>query len=127
MFGMWFFGMKPRSRGAGTQGRSRFWQATAGKNPVMKARFDGTVLADSDTTAVVEGNHYFPPAAVHWEHLRPSETTSRCPWKGKADWFHLRTDDAALDDGAWTYRRPWLFARRIRNHVAFGPDVEVIP
>ncbi len=99
---------------------------TIGQNRCVKAQLDGTVLADSDSTVVVEGNHYFPPATVRWEHLQPSETTSRCPWKGKASWFHVRAGTTGVDDGAWTYRRPWLFARRIRDHVAFGPDVAVV-
>lgn len=92
----------------------------------MRALLHGVTLADSDTTVVVEGNHYFPPASVRWEHLQPSETTTRCPWKGKATWFHARTADNDVDDAAWTYRRPWLLARRIRNHVAFGDAVEVV-
>lgn len=91
----------------------------------MKAGVDGTVLAESAETVVVEGNHYFPPEAIRWEYLAASPTTSRCIWKGKASYFHVLVDGRQLPDAAWTYHRPWLPARRLKDHVAFWRGVEV--
>ena len=55
----------------------------------MKAIWNGAVLAESDETVVVENNHYFPPSSLRQEHLKPSDTTSHCPWKGEASYHHV--------------------------------------
>ena len=89
------------------------------------ARFRGAVIAESDGTRVVEGNHYFPATAVDWDALLVSPSRSYCYWKGKASYFHVTNGDDVAMDSAWTYERPWPLARRIRDHVAFWGDVEV--
>jgi uncharacterized protein (DUF427 family) len=74
------------------------------------AIWNDTVLAESDDTVVVEGNHYFPRAALRDEHFVPSETTSWCPWKGTASYFSVRVNGDENPDAAWYYpsrrRRP---------------------
>ncbi len=93
----------------------------------MQAVFQDTVIAESDATVVVEGNHYFPEESLRREHFRPSSTTSICPWKGKAAYWTVAVDGVVNADAAWTYPKPWLLARRIKGHVAFWNGVDVRP
>lgn len=89
------------------------------------ATWNGTVIAESDRTKVVGGNHYFPLEDVRVDLLVESDTTTRCPWKGKANYYSLAVDGASNPNAAWTYRKPTFLARRIADHVAFWHDVEV--
>ncbi|CAN7755910.1 DUF427 domain-containing protein [Rhizobium sp. LjRoot258] len=89
------------------------------------ATWNGTVIADSDKTVVVEGNHYFPPESVNKEYLRLSATTSRCPWKGLANYYSLIVDGKANEDAAWYYADPSDAAAAIRGYVAFWKGVDV--
>ena len=91
----------------------------------MKARFNGVTIAHSDDTIVVEGNHYFPPDSVRWAHLSPSRSRSVCPWKGVSILYDVDTPLGAARCAAWSYRRPFPWIRKIRNHVAFRGAVEV--
>ncbi len=90
-----------------------------------QAVWNGTVVADSDATVVVEGNHYFPPGSVRWELVLDSPTTSRCFWKGQARYLTLTVDDDVNVDAAWYYPKPWPLARKIANHVAFSRGVQI--
>jgi uncharacterized protein (DUF427 family) len=92
-----------------------------------KAVWNGTVLAESDKTHVVEGNHYFPPASLKREHFKPSATESVCPWKGTASYYTVVVDGAENRDAAWYYPEPKDAAKEIRDHVAFWRGVEVLP
>ena len=89
------------------------------------ARWNGTVIAESDETVVVEGNHYFPIDSVQQQHLTPSDTTSHCPWKGEASYYTLRVDGTENTDAAWYYPEPKDAAAEIRDHVAFWKGVDV--
>lgn len=93
----------------------------------MKATWNGHVIAQSDATVVVEGNHYFPLDAVDAAVLRPSETTTSCPWKGLASYFTLEVGGHTNRDAAWIYREPKGGAAQIKDHVAFWRGVEVTP
>jgi len=90
-----------------------------------KAIWKGKVIADSETTQVVEGNHYFPPDAVNAELLKPSDTTSVCPWKGTASYYHVDVDGSVNSDAAWYYPDPKEAAAHIKDHVAFWKGVEI--
>jgi uncharacterized protein (DUF427 family) len=92
-----------------------------------QAILNDVVLADSPTTVIVEGNHYFPADSVSWDHFESSRSKTVCPWKGVASYHHARAADAVIDDVAWTYQRPSPLARRIRGHVAFDPRVRIEP
>ncbi|QUR66270.1 DUF427 domain-containing protein [Mycobacterium spongiae] len=95
---------------------------------MIRAVWNGTVLAETPRTVRVEGNHYFPPESVHREHLNDSKTTSICLWKGVAHYYGIAVDGCgalANPDAAWFYPRPSPLARRIKNHVAFGNGVVV--
>ena len=93
----------------------------------MRAVWNGTTLADSDETIVVEGNHYFPPESVDRRYLKSSWMRSLCPWKGIASYYTIEVDGELNRDAAWTYRHPFPWIRKIRNHVAFWSGVEVGP
>ena len=91
----------------------------------MKAIWNGTTVAESDDTVVVEGNHYFPAAAVDRELLRESETHTVCPWKGTASYYTLAVNGEENADAAWYYPDPKPEAAKIKDHVAFWRGVTV--
>lgn len=91
----------------------------------MQAIWNGTVLAESDDTVVVEGNHYFPREALREAHFEPSDHRTTCPWKGEAHYFHVVVDGERNENAAWTYPEPKAAASEIKDHVAFWRGVEV--
>lgn len=92
---------------------------------MAKAVWNGKVIAESETYETVEGNVYFPESAVNREYLRPSSTTSTCPWKGQARYYSLMVDGQENQDAAWYYPNPKPAARNVKNHIAFWRGVEV--
>ncbi|PUA16493.1 DUF427 domain-containing protein [Glaciimonas sp. PCH181] len=93
----------------------------------MKAIWNDTVIAESDDTVVVEGNHYFPLAAINPAILKPSETTSVCPWKGTANYYTLDVNGKSNPDAVWYYAEPKDAAKEIRGRVAFWKGVKITP
>jgi len=91
----------------------------------MKATWQDTILAESDKTIVIEGNHYFPPNSIKREYFSPSETHTTCHWKGIASYFNLRVGDQSNADAAWYYPEPKEAAKLIKDYVAFSRDVKV--
>jgi uncharacterized protein (DUF427 family) len=91
----------------------------------MRATWRDAVLAESDETIVVEGNHYFPEDAVRREHFRASETHTTCPWKGEASYYDIVVGAEINRDAAWYYPHPKDAAREIAGHVAFWKGVKV--
>ena len=89
------------------------------------ATWNGAVIAESDDTVVVEGNHYFPPSAVRSDYLADSDHTSVCPWKGTARYKTLVVDGAENPNAAWYYPQPKPEAEHIRDRFAFWRGVEV--
>lgn len=87
----------------------------------MKAIWNNTVIAESDDTVVVEGNHYFPRSALRTEYLRPSEHHSMCFWKGRASYFDVVVDDRVNENAASPA------ASKIRDRVAFRHGVQMVP
>lgn len=92
---------------------------------MVKAVWNGAVLAQSDDTVVIEGNHYFPAEAIRPEFLRPSQTTSICPWKGTANYHSIVVDDAENPDAAWYYTEPKAAAAEIEGRIAFWKGVQI--
>jgi len=92
---------------------------------MIEARWNGALIASSDDTVVVEGNHYFPAEAIDAALLRPSDTTSVCPWKGTARYHTLSVDGAENRDAAWYYPDPKPEAESIRGRIAFWKGVKV--
>jgi uncharacterized protein (DUF427 family) len=95
------------------------------RSSVAKATWNGTVLAESDDTIVVEGNHYFPASAVKREYLRESDKRTTCPWKGEASYYSVEVDGQTNADAAWYYPEPKDAAAEIKDHVAFWRGVQV--
>lgn len=91
-----------------------------------RAVWNGQVIADSDDTVVVEGNHYFPPDAVDDRFLEDSSHTTTCAWKGEASYRHVTVDDEVNRNAAWTYPDPSEAASEIQDHIAFWNGVEVV-
>lgn len=91
----------------------------------MRALWNGQVIAESDDTVVVEGNHYFPPDSVHREFLRPSTTQTTCPWKGRASYYDVVADGKVNPAAAWYYPTPSPAAASITDHVAFWHGVRI--
>lgn len=88
-----------------------------------KAIWNDEVIAESDDTVVIEGNHYFPLASVREDVLVPSETHTVCPWKGRASYYSLRADGTTAPDAAWFYPDPKPHASAVRDRVAFRGGV----
>lgn len=92
---------------------------------MMQASWNGQVLAKSDHTQVVEGNHYFPADSLNREYFSDSSTTSFCGWKGDCNYYHLEVDGKSNPDAAWYYAEPYSRAEHIKGHVAFWKGVQV--
>lgn len=92
----------------------------------MKATWNGAVLAESDQTIVVEGNHYFPPGAIRREHFQDSATHTTSAWKGVASYYNVVVDGQVNKDAAWTYPTPKPAAKQIAGYVAFWRGVQVM-
>jgi uncharacterized protein (DUF427 family) len=93
----------------------------------MKAMWNGAVLAESDRTEVVEGNHYFPPDALHRPYFKDSSHHTECSWKGTASYYTLEVDGKVNENAAWYYPDPRPAARNITGYVAFWKGVQVVP
>jgi len=91
----------------------------------MRAVWNDTVLAESQDTVVVEGNHYFPPDSIHNEYFKPSETSTVCPWKGKASYYTLEVGGKQNPDAAWYYPDTKADANEIKGRIAFWKGVQV--
>jgi uncharacterized protein (DUF427 family) len=91
----------------------------------MRAVWHDTVLAESDGTVVVEGNHYFPADAIRNAHFQPSSTHTTCPWKGEASYYDVVVDGEVNKDAAWYYPEPKDAAAGIKGRVAFWKGVRV--
>ena len=90
-----------------------------------KATWNGELLAESDSTELVEGNHYFPADSIRRELFEESDTTTICPWKGQASYYHVTVNGEVNRDAAWYYPNPSDAASHIRDHVAFWRGVVV--
>jgi len=91
----------------------------------MKATWNDAVIAESNDTVVVEGNHYFPAESVNRAYLEPSDTHTTCPWKGEASYYSLTVNGQTNKDAAWYYPVPRVAAAEIKDRVAFWKGVKV--
>lgn len=97
----------------------------------MKALWNGQIIAESDATIIIEGNHYFPPSSVQHQLLQPSQTHTFCPWKGEASYYTLTVDGQTNPDAAWYYPQPKESAitkvkQDFSNYIAFWHGVDVV-
>ena len=91
----------------------------------MKAIWNEQVIAESNETIVIEGNHYFPPSSVNQEYLKKSETHTTCHWKGEASYYSLQVNGQENADAAWYYPEAKELAKNIEGYIAFWKGVEV--
>jgi len=92
---------------------------------MIRATWNGAVLAESNQCEVVEGNQYFPPEAIEKQYFRPSETHTVCSWKGTARYYDIVVDGKVNKDAAWYYPEPKDAAKQIKGYVAFWRGVNV--
>jgi uncharacterized protein (DUF427 family) len=93
--------------------------------PMVRATWNGAVLAESSNCEVVEGNQYFPPEAINQEHFQQSSTHTICPWKGTASYYDIVVDGQINKDAAWYYPEPKDAAKNIKGYIAFWRGVKV--
>ena len=91
----------------------------------MKATWNGEIIAESEHTIVVEGNHYFPPNSINKNYFKPSSKTSTCPWKGLAHYYTIEVGEKENRDAAWYYPEPKQASENIKGYVAFWRGVTV--
>ncbi len=91
----------------------------------MKAIWNGVVIAESDETVIVEGNHYFPEASLRREYVVESAHHTSCPWKGTASYYSLQVNGAENRDAVWYYPAPKSGAEQVSGRVAFWKGVQV--
>ena len=97
----------------------RLWRAKERRVTTARVTFNGAVLAESDQTVVIEGNHYFPPKSVKWEHLTENASHTTCWWKGEASYYDIKVDGEVSASAGWVYHEPSEAAERIGDYVAF--------
>lgn len=91
----------------------------------MKASWNNQIIAESEQTLVVEGNHYFPVSSISSGFFKPSKTHTICPWKGTASYYSIEVNGKINQDAAWYYPEPKNAAREIKNYVAFWKGVKI--
>ena len=91
----------------------------------MKAIWNGQILAESNETKIVEGNHYFPPETIDAKFFKNSNTNTTCPWKGEASYYTLEVNGEKNKDAAWYYPNPKELAKEIKGYVAFWKGVAI--
>ena len=106
-------------------GASSLGQVPEGRSTMAQAVWNGTVIAESDDTIIVEGNHYFPPAAIRSEYFERSPHTTVCGWKGVASYYDVVVDGNRNGGAAWYYPNPKPAASDIKGYVAFWRGVAV--
>jgi uncharacterized protein (DUF427 family) len=91
----------------------------------MKAIWNDQIIAESEETVVVEGNHYFPPSSINKEFYKETETHTMCPWKGTASYYSLHVNGEENKDAAWYYPEVSELAKNIKGYVAFWKGIKV--
>lgn len=91
----------------------------------MRAIWNNQLIAESDDTVKVEGNHYFPSDSINKEYYKESETRTTCPWKGEANYYSLEVNGEKNSDAAWYYPETSELAKNIKGYVAFWKGVKI--
>jgi uncharacterized protein (DUF427 family) len=92
----------------------------------MKAIWNGKVIAESKDIVNIENNSYFPESSVNKEFLKESDTSTRCPWKGLANYYNIEVDGKQNEDAAWYYKEPSELAKSIKGRIAFWKGVQIV-
>lgn len=91
-----------------------------------KAVWNGVILAESEKTIVVEGNHYFPYHTIRQEYFQPNSSHTICPWKGIASYYDIVVNGQINRGGAWYYPDPKPAALSIKDHIAFWKGIRIV-
>jgi uncharacterized protein (DUF427 family) len=91
----------------------------------MKAVWKNVILAESDKTIIIEGNHYFPPESINKKFFIESNTRTTCGWKGVASYYTIKIDNEQNKDSAWYYDKPLDKVKHIRNYVSFWKGIQI--
>ena len=89
----------------------------------MKAIWNDVVIAESNETVIVEGNHYFPKESVKWDFFKPNHSHTTCPWKGVASYYDIEIKGEVVPAAAWYYPEPKPAASMVKNRIAFWKGV----
>ena len=116
---------RPPTHGDPAGSRGHRYRSAVGDS-IMKATWNNAVIAESNTTVVVEGTHYFPPESVNKEYFKESNSHTVCSWKGEASYYDVVVNGKTNSDAAWYYPTAKDEAKEIENHVAFWKGVEVV-
>ena len=92
----------------------------------MKAVWNGVTIAESDDTVVVEGNHYFPSDSLDMKYFTRTTHTSRCGWKGLANYYTVEVNGSSNANAAWVYEDPKPAAKNIEGRIAFWKGIQVV-
>ena len=92
---------------------------------MAKAIWNGTVLAQSDDTIIIDGNHYFPPQSVDKQYFQETSTHTSCPWKGTANYYDIEVNGQINRDAAWFYPNAKEKAKHFEDYVAFWRGVQI--
>jgi len=92
---------------------------------MARAIWNDAILAESNATIIVEGNHYFPPETVNWGYFQQNDSHTICPWKGIASYYDIAVNGQVNVGGAWYYPEPKKAAAEIQNYIAFWRGVRV--
>ncbi|MEM7344894.1 MAG: DUF427 domain-containing protein [Chloroflexota bacterium] len=92
---------------------------------MTKAIWENTLIAESNETIIIEGNHYFPPNSVKHAYLKTTDIQTTCPWKGQAHYLNLEIDGHLNPEAAWHYPEPSEAAAQIKDYIAFGNGVQI--
>ena len=92
---------------------------------MKKATWNGKVIAESEKTIIIEGNHYFPPETLKKDFFKASNTHTVCPWKGTASYYSIEVDGKTNQDAAWFYPETKELAKSIKGYVAFWKGVTI--
>ncbi len=93
---------------------------------MKQAIWNGKIIAESDNTVLIEGNHYFPEQSLNKDYIINSSTETSCHWKGIANYFTLSVDGMKNPDAVWYYKNPKDAAKVIKDRVAFWKGVEIV-
>ena len=93
---------------------------------MIRAIWQGVVVAESDETVLIEGNHYFPRHSIRWEYLKANPRTTVCGWKGTADYYDIEVAGEVNRGAVWCYANPKPAAETIRGRLAFWRGVSVV-
>ncbi len=90
-----------------------------------RAQYRGVVLAESNNAFDQDGTFFFPPDSVHSEYLRPADHTGSCLWNGVSEYFDIVIGERVIRNAAWTFHNPGRLTARIKDFIAFGPEIQV--